>query len=262
MSTSSSDRDPERPSDPYADPPRYGDPPATPRYGDAPTAQTPPYGGPPAAETPRYDDLAGAGPTAGGSSALGSGPPSSPPGPPPTYGASGPPAGGYQQPAYGQAGYDQPAYGTPGYGAPAGQAYPPAYGQGSGPAYGQYDQPKRNGLGIAALVLGILSLLSAVFVVPGLLLGLTAVILGFLGRSRARKGTASNGGVALAGLLTGAAAVVLSAIVGTLIAVGAISFLRSDTGQQLQECLRRAGNDPVAQQQCAREAQRDVQNPR
>ncbi|WP_066944457.1 DUF4190 domain-containing protein [Microtetraspora fusca] len=67
----------------------------------------------------------------------------------------------------------------------------------------------RNGLGVAALVLSIVGALSGLipllFWLAGTL-GLLAVIFGFVGRSRASKGTASNGGVALSGAIVGLAA--------------------------------------------------------
>lgn len=109
-----------------------------------------------------------------------------------------------QPPAYGQA----PAYGqTPGYGAA------PAYGQaGQDPTQqGWGDQPaagstRRNALGIWSLVLGILSI---VLCCVGWLPGIPAVILGFLGRSAASRGEATNRGMALAGVILGAIGLVI-----------------------------------------------------
>lgn len=138
-----------------------------------------------------------------------------------TYGA--PPPG---QPAYGQPAYGQPAYGQPGPGG-----------------------APRNGLGVAALVLGILALLTSITIVGGIVLGLIALILGVLGRGRAKRREANNGGMALAGIILGVLGIVLSV---AIIAAGA-SFLNSDTGRQLTDCIESAGNDPAAQQQCERE---------
>ena len=134
---------------------------------------------------------------------------------------------GQQQPAYGQPAYGQPPYGQ----APPGQA--------------------RNGLGVAALVLGILAVLTGFFLIGGLL-GVVAIILGFLGRGRAKRGEATNGGMALAGIILGVIGVLLTAVV---IAIGA-SFL-SEFGS-LTECLSSAGQDQAEIDQCRREFEQDV----
>jgi hypothetical protein len=66
---------------------------------------------------------------------------------------------GYGQPQYGQPGYGQPQYGQPGYGQP--QYGQPGYGQpGYGPSpYGQ--APPTHGKALAAMVIGIVSLVLA-----------------------------------------------------------------------------------------------------
>ena len=138
----------------------------------------------------------------------------------------------YGQQQYGQQQYGQPAYGQPPYGqAPPGQS--------------------RNGLGVAALVLGILAALTGFFLIGGLL-GVVAIILGFLGRGRAKRGEATNGGMALAGIILGVIGVLLTAVV---IAIGA-SFL-SEFGS-LTECLSSAGQDQAEIDQCRREFEQDV----
>lgn len=71
----------------------------------------------------------------------------------------------------------------------------------------------RNGLGVAALVLGIVSILGIATVFAGVVLGLLAVVFGAMGRSRARRGEATNGGVALAGIVTGAVGLVVSVLI-------------------------------------------------
>ncbi|MFI8852689.1 hypothetical protein [Streptomyces sp. 891-h] len=70
----------------------------------------------------------------------------------------------------------------------------------------------RNGLGLAALILGLIGALSGL--VPILFwlsgtLGLIGLILGLVGRSRAKKGIATNGKTALAGVLLSLAAFAL-----------------------------------------------------
>ena len=137
-----------------------------------------------------------------------------------------------QQQAYGQPAYGQPAYGQPAFGqAPSGQA--------------------RNGLGVAALVLGILAALTGFFVIGGLF-GVVAIVLGFLGRGRAKRGEATNGGMALAGIILGVIGVLLTAAV---IAIGA-SFL-GEFGT-LSECLSSAGQDQAEIDQCGRDFEQDV----
>lgn len=77
----------------------------------------------------------------------------------------------------------------------------------------------RNGLGTAALVLGIIA---AVFAfVPfmwwlGFILGILATVFGLVGRGRAKRMRATNGGVALAGAITGLAGIVISTVMFVL----------------------------------------------
>jgi uncharacterized membrane protein len=75
----------------------------------------------------------------------------------------------------------------------------------------------RNGLGTAALVLGIFAVITCWTVVGGIVLGLLAVIFGVIGRRRATRVEASNGSAALAGALLGALGLVLTI---ALVAVG------------------------------------------
>lgn len=113
-----------------------------------------------------------------------------------------------QAPAAPQQGYQQPApY----------QDAPPA--QGGYPAYagqGGYDRPApKNGVGLAALILGILALLSGFFVIGGLL-GLVAIVLGVIGSRRAKRGLATNRGAAITGIVLG--------VIGVLLTVAALAF--------------------------------------
>lgn len=76
-------------------------------------------------------------------------------------------------------------------------------------------QTARNGLGIAALTLGVIGVISGL--VPFLfwlagLLGVLALVLGLVGRGRAKRGLATNKGMALAGVLLAIASLVLSVI--------------------------------------------------
>jgi hypothetical protein len=171
------------------------------------------------------------------------GPPATPPGgygapdaQPPGYGAPSGPPPEYGQPQYGQQPVGQPQYGQPQYGQPQ-------FGQ---PGFGHQGSP-RNGFGIAALVLGILALITCWTVLGGIVFGLIAAILGFLGRGRAKKGEANNGGMALTGAILGllglAASIVFAVVVGSLLS-------RGDFGS-LTECLESAGNDQAAIDECS-----------
>ncbi|MCX3063877.1 DUF4190 domain-containing protein [Streptomyces beihaiensis] len=81
--------------------------------------------------------------------------------------------------------------------------YPP-FQQPHQPQQPQQPQIARNGLGTAALILGIIGALSGLvpimFWLAGVL-GVIALILGLAGRGRVKRGEATNKGVALAGVL-------------------------------------------------------------
>jgi hypothetical protein len=70
---------------------------------------------------------------------------------------------------------------------------------------------KRNGLGTAALIMGILAVFPGTCtVIFGVVLGVIAVILGFIARERVTRGEADNGGTALGGILLGGLAILVS----------------------------------------------------
>jgi hypothetical protein len=118
----------------------------------------------------------------------------------------------------------QPHHGTqPGAGHYGGA--PGAYGGGPGqfgaaPAYEQPPRPARNGLGTAALILGIIGTLAGVvplmFWLAGLL-GLIALVLGLAGRGRVKRGEAVNKGVTTAGAILGLVAMILSVVGAVLL---------------------------------------------
>ena len=125
------------------------------------------------------------------------------------------------------------------------QPYPyPGGGYGAPPQY-RYG----GGMATAALVLGILAIVTCITVIGGILLGILAIVLGAVAASRARRGEAPGRGRAIAGIVTGAIGLVLS---GLLVAAG-VSLLNSETGQELQQCLEEAGQDQAAIDQCQRE---------
>ncbi|HEY3894758.1 MAG TPA: DUF4190 domain-containing protein [Pseudonocardiaceae bacterium] len=72
---------------------------------------------------------------------------------------------------------------------------------------------QRNGFGVTALVLGIVGAVFSWVPVLGLILAVLAVVFGALGYARARKGQATNSGMAIAGLVLGVIAFVIQIIV-------------------------------------------------
>jgi heme/copper-type cytochrome/quinol oxidase subunit 2 len=109
--------------------------------------------------------------------------------------------------------------------------------------------PPRNGFGVAALVLGLLALVSSWTIIGGIVLGILAVIFGVLGRGRARRGEATNGGFSVAGIVLG--------VIGALIAVAlialAMSLLNTPAGQRYRQCLEQSAGNPDRVERCATE---------
>jgi hypothetical protein len=71
----------------------------------------------------------------------------------------------------------------------------------------------RNGFGVTALVLGIVGAVFSWVPVLGLILAVLAVVFGALGYARARKGQATNSGMAIAGLVLGIIAFLIQIII-------------------------------------------------
>ncbi|RLU96629.1 hypothetical protein CTZ27_16540 [Streptomyces griseocarneus] len=110
----------------------------------------------------------------------------------------------------GQAPYGQGGFVPGSYGYPAG-AYPNGW-----PPHAPNGPSAGNGLGVAALVLGIVGTVLSPTVLLGVVLGILAVVFGGIGRSKVRNGEADNGGQALAGLILGGVALVVSGLMLTL----------------------------------------------
>ena len=122
-----------------------------------------------------------------------------------------------------------------GYGGPGGYGAPPAYGTGG----------MQNGMGIAALIIGIIAMLLGIFVIGGLL-GAIAVGLGFGGRSRAKQGLADNNGVATVGIFTGLIGILLAVAVVAALAVAGREFWHSKTVKDIRDCV--SSHQTAAQQ--------------
>lgn len=98
----------------------------------------------------------------------------------------------------------------PGYGYP-GQPFPP-YPVGPG-GYGGWPgaQPMpNNGLGTGSLVTGIISVVGFCAWPVALVMGVLAIVFGSIGRARVRRGEATNGGQALAGIICGSVGLLLA----------------------------------------------------
>jgi hypothetical protein len=130
--------------------------------------------------------------------------PSQNPPPPPAYGGS-----------YGNQG---------GYGSPGGYGNQGGYG-GSSP---------RNGIGIAAMVVGIVAIFLFWIPLLGLVLAIVALVLGIVGIRKASRGEATNKGMAIAGVVTGALALLGS------IFITIVFFVAVDEFGSLFECLEQA----------------------
>lgn len=138
---------------------------------------------------------------------------------------------------------------------------PGSYPGGSPPPEPYYGYPPpptqpRNGLGIAALVIGILAIPAALLMGGGIPLGIVALVLGIVGWRRSKRGEATNGGVAIAGIVLGALGIVVSV---ALIAIG-VAFFEWMGGGDYVSCLNKAGNDRVKQQQCEEQFNKHVEN--
>ena len=110
----------------------------------------------------------------------------------------------------------------------------------------------RNGFGVAALVLGVLAVVLSWTVIGGIVLGILAVIFGVLGRGRARRGEATNGGFSVAGIVLGAVGLIITIV---LIAL-AVSILNTPAGQNYRQCLQQSAGDRNLIEKCATEFSR------
>lgn len=132
--------------------------------------------------------------------------------------------------------------------------YPPGY---PPPAYGPAPPvAPKNGMGIAALVLAVVGLLGVATVFAPITLGVVAVILGIVGRARAKRGIADNGGVAIAGIVLGALAI----IVGLAFIAIWSTVWKDVRGGDYIDCIQKAGDNQVAQQHCADQFRRTVED--
>lgn len=62
------------------------------------------------------------------------------------------------------------------------------------------------------MVLGIIAVVGFCMWGLGIILGILALIFGIIGRGRAKRGEATNGGMALAGIILGSISILISAV--------------------------------------------------
>ncbi|WEH39408.1 DUF4190 domain-containing protein [Streptomyces sp. AM 2-1-1] len=136
-------------------------------------------------------------------------------GPPPAQGGFGPGPAEMPPPPYSPNGPGQQPVGQYGYPAvPPQQQYPGYTGYDAYGGQGLWAPVPANGMGITAMVLGILSIcLFCMYGVASIILGVLALIFGILGRKRAQRGEATNGGQALAGIITGSVGILIGAVI-------------------------------------------------
>jgi hypothetical protein len=114
----------------------------------------------------------------------------------------------------------------------------------------------KNGLGIASLVVAIAGLVMALTVLGAVALGGVAVVLGFAGRARVKRQEADNGGVATAGIVLGALAII-AGIASIFIYV---SIWKTAGGDEYVNCMTKAGPDPSLQQRCTDRFRKHFEN--
>ncbi|MCX4983790.1 DUF4190 domain-containing protein [Streptomyces sp. NBC_00572] len=160
-------------------------------------------------------------------------PPVAPGGPAATPGAYGYPA------ANASGGYGYPTAPTPAPVAPA----PSGYGYSGYPAAGGYggqpgwQQSPSNGMGTAAMVLGIISVAGFCMWGVGTILGILALIFGIIGLKKAGRGEATNRGMAVAGVVLGVIGLLISAVF-----LGFLIWAASQDSSSFEEGY----NDPFA----------------
>ncbi|MER7971277.1 DUF4190 domain-containing protein [Streptomyces sp. NPDC096080] len=114
-------------------------------------------------------------------------------------------------------------------------------------------RPRRNGFGVAALVLGILAVLTFWTVFGGIACGVLAVVFGALGFRRKVRGEATNGAMAVVGGVIG----LISLIVSSILLAAGLTFLNSDEVKSYSECMEHAGGKSD-RDQCAKDFDRDI----
>lgn len=152
------------------------------------------------------------------------------------------------------------------YGPPAGDPPPPypVYatthpygGPGAPPPVPLYGAPLspvgRNGLGTAALVLGVLAALLCWIPVVGLALALVSVGLAITALRRVGRRQATNRGAAVTGLVLGAVALVVS-----LLLTATLVYFRDDV-RTYYDCVKSSGGNATVEHACQEQLRQAMQ---
>ena len=118
---------------------------------------------------------------------------------------------------------------------------------------------RRNGMGTAALVLGVVGMVLVVLILfapLGAFLGLLAVLFGILGIMRVNQGVADNRGQAVAGLVTGGLALVIGVVIA--ISIGTWFSTHVSDFNNFGQCVDNAST-PAAREDCARRLARELE---
>ncbi|MEV5597563.1 DUF4190 domain-containing protein [Streptomyces sp. NPDC052496] len=122
-------------------------------------------------------------------------------------------------------------YGSPAPGGWGGAPYPGGRpGEQLPPGYQPYWMPAapNNGFGTAALVLGIIGATLSFTIVFGFLFGALAIVFGAVGRMKASRKEADNGGSALAGIILGGVGILLSVLMVGFVVVANATYEEDD----------------------------------
>jgi chromate transport protein ChrA len=77
------------------------------------------------------------------------------------------------------------------------------------------------------LIIGLVALLTSLTLIGGLVLGVLAAILGVIARAQVRHGQASNGDVAMIGIVLGVLAILASLIIGVFWVVPQMAIINA-----------------------------------
>ncbi len=123
----------------------------------------------------------------------------------------------------------------------------PSYNQNQQGGYQNYQmntaKPEGHGMGLAAMIVGIVGLLTCWLFIGGIA-GIVAVVLGIIALRKLKKTPGAKKGMAITGIVTGTLA-----IVGTLIVTIAAVLLGGITAEAIDHC-KEFENDSTAYQKC------------
>ncbi len=116
------------------------------------------------------------------------------------------------------------------------------------PARGRFGgQPGRTAFITGLVAIGFVLVLAPIGIIPGVIIGIAAVVFGVRARRRADRGEEINRRQATWGLITGIAAVVVG---GFFIGNNVWYFYFTDEGKELRSCLAETDGDDDAEEAC------------